>query len=69
MNMPGFTAEASIYKAKRRYQLVASDFFLPSTIEPQQVSQGCSRACLICTWSREQLEWACRMCDRCLGEG
>jgi hypothetical protein len=52
MNMPGFTAEASLYRTSELYSMRSMDTISTSQVVPQQMSglarDACLSACLCC---------------------
>ena len=61
MNMPGFTAEASLYKSEEQYLVVATDA-APSTQVVPQIPLGlCTKAVYYC--NRGYQKW-CDIEDR-----
>ena len=52
MNMPGFTAEDSLYKTSRHYSMTTTKFLsAKANIRPQQLRPGlpCDPSC-VCVW-------------------
>jgi len=60
-NMPGFTAEASVYKTRERYALVAvSHYHTDGTIRPASCVGVCVGECL--QYGHIPAQYCVRMC-------
>ena len=61
MNMPGYTAEASLYKANKHYPVVASGSASSTRVVPQIPLGLCTKAAYYC--NRGYVKW-CDIFDR-----
>lgn len=61
MNMPGFTAEASLYKTYEHYPVVATDVASSTQVVPQIPLGLCNKAAYYCNRGYER--W-CDVLDR-----
>jgi len=68
MNMPGLTAQASLYATDGQYHLTCSDGISTAAVSPQaRPIDPCRRLCQVC--ARTRLEPACAACDVCTSFG
>ena len=68
MNMPGFTAEASLYATNGQYHMTCSDGISTAVVSPQaRPIDPCRRLCRLCASSG--WEFACAACDVCMSFG
>ena len=71
MNMPGFSAQASLYKTQR-YYAASSGTVANGTIVPQRIAPAlannpiwdyCSLACAYCRYTGWYYCWPCYICE------
>jgi hypothetical protein len=74
MSLPGFTAEASIYRTSELYQMRSMDAIRCSEVVPQQMERDifgvmarddvCTRSCRCCIITNNPLCcWVCLSCS------
>ena len=73
MNMPGFTAEVTVYKTREFYRTVGNGTLFTGAIVPQLISSGslgisaCKIACDCCHDSICGSWISCAICGACKG--